>query len=248
MLERHFTAERINEIVNHPSIYPVIRGHHTGPLDLSRITSNPDHICLVGEYGCVLFIKHQPGIYEFHTSTLESGRGQWMLDGAKFAFRWMFVRTDAFEIITKCPDGNIAAKAGARAVGCTQVFRTRPTWATDKGLVPVDIWSLVIQNWIKICPEIAKTGELFHEKLQEKYTKLGKIEPIHEDDTVHNQYVGATVEMLLSNQINKAIAFYNRFAAMASYLPIKLVSYDPLVIDIFEAKLIIKDGDFEVIT
>lgn len=247
MLERHFTAERLNVIVNHPSIYPWVKGAHTELLDLTNVAKNPNNVCLVGEYGCVIFFKHQLGIYEYHTSVLPEGRGKYMLDGAKFAFRWMFTSTDAFEIMTKCPDGNIASKAGARAVGCTQIFRTRPTWPINNSLVSVDIWSLVIQNWVKTCPEIAEIGAIFHDKLQDKYTKLGKIEPIHEEDMVHNQYVGATVEMLLSGQINKAISFYNRFAVMASYQPIKLISYNPLVIDIFEAKLLIENGDFSVI-
>src|ERR1700728_4510326 len=119
MLVRHFTAERINEIVNHPTIYPSICGFNTRALDLTPTTSNNNHVCLVGEHGCVFFIKHQPGIYEFHTSVLPEGRGEWMIEGSRFAFNYMFTKTDAFELLTKCAYGNVAAKAGAKIVGCS---------------------------------------------------------------------------------------------------------------------------------
>jgi len=245
VLEHHTDAKRINEIVNHPSILPWVKGNNT-TLDLTALAQNPRHVCLVGEHGCVIFVKHQPGVFEYHTSVLPEGRGAWMLAGAKYAFRWMFTHSDAFELMTMCPDGNIAAKAGARAVGCSQVFRTRPIWPADKGLVPVDVWSIILQNWIKQTPELAETGKLFHDKLQQKYTALGKTDPIHEEDAVHNQYAGCAYEMMQHGQINKAICTYNRFAALAGY---KLISaaWEP-VIDIFEAKLRIKGDDFEVIS
>ena len=42
-----------------------------------------------------------------------------MVQGSQFAFHWMFTKTDAFELLTKCPHGNIPAKAGAKIVGCS---------------------------------------------------------------------------------------------------------------------------------
>lgn len=245
MLTRHTTAERLNEIVNHPEVYPWVKGGNTGPMDLSRFVSDFNNVCLVGDYGSVIFQKHQPGIYEFHTCVLPEGRGAWMVEGAKEAFRWMFTRTDAVELMTKCPDGNIASKAGARAVGCSMVFRTGPVWPTEKSLVPVDVWSIAIQNWPKNCPDLADTGKLFHDRLHTKYLAKGRIEPIHEEDETHNVYVGAAAEMMQNGQTAKAVSFYNRWARLAGYMPIS-VSYEP-VLDIFESNLRLKDGDFEVI-
>lgn len=247
MIERHFTAERINEIVNHLSIYSWIKGTHTQPLDLTNFAANPDNVCLVGEHGCVLFQKLQPGIYEFHTNVLPEGRGAWMLEQWKAVSRWMFTKTDAFELITKCPDGNMASKASARAVGCSLVFRTGPIWQTDDGLVPVDVYSMVMQNWVKTCPELAETGKLFHELLHKKYEALGKIEELHPEDETHNMYVGAAAEMIPSGQVVKAIYFYHRWAKMAGYQPMIIKSMEPVVIDIGEAILQVKDGEFEII-
>lgn len=247
MLERHFSAERINEIVNHPSIYPVIRGHHTGPLDLSRVTANPGHVCLVGEYGCVLFIKHQPGIYEFHTSVLPEGRGEWMVAGSQYAFQWVFTKTDAFELLTKCPHGNVPAKMGARAVGCSLRFTTRPIWPQDGSLVQVDVYSIILQEWVKNANNLVESGKWFHNMLDMAYTERGKALDIHENDDVHNRYVGAAVEMIREGQTGKAINFYNRWAVMSDYKKIGVVSVNPLIIDIEEAKLEIVNNNFKVI-
>lgn len=246
MLERHFTAIRINEIINHPSIYPTICGFHTEPLDLSAVAANPAHVCLVGEHGCVLFIKHQPGIYEFHTSVLPEGRGARMIEGSQFAFNWMFTKTDAFELLTKCPYGNVAAKAGAKAVGCSLRFTTRPLWPSGGNLVPIDVYSVILQEWVRTANHLVVQGKSFHKLLDIAYTEQGKNLSAHEEDEVHDRYVGATIEMIRGGQIVKAISFYNRWAVMSGYKAISLISTDPLIIDIDEAKLKIVNNTFEV--
>ena len=70
---------------------------------------------------------------------------------------------------------------------------------------------------------------------------------VHEDDVVHNQYVGATIEMIRGGQVVKAIAFYNRWAVMSNYKKISVVSENPLIIDIDEARLQIENNNFKVI-
>lgn len=247
MLERHFTATRINEIVNHPSIYSEICGYHTSPLDLTHVTLNPNNICLVGEYGCVLFINHQSGIYEFHTSVLPEGRGDWMIEGSKFAFNWMFSKTDAFELLTKCPYGNVAAKAGARAVGCSLRFTTRPLWPSKGELVPIDIYSIILQEWPKTSNHLVSIGNSFHNQLELEYTRLGKALTVHEDDETHDRYVGSVIEMIRGGQVAKAINFYNRWAIMSNYKKIYVISTNPLIIDIDESKIQIENDNFKVV-
>jgi len=248
MLERHFTAERINEIVNHPSIYPTICGFHTEPLDVTAVAANPNHVCLVGEHGCVLFIKHQAGVYEFHTSVLPEGRGEWMVAGSREAFSYMFTQTDAFELMTKCPHGNLPAKVGAKVVGCSPRFTTRALWPHDGGLVPIDVFSIMIQEWVKNADRLVESGKSFHLSLDLEYTRLGKAIETHDDDDVHDRYVGATIEMIRGGQVAKAINFYNRWACMSNYKQIKIASTNPIIIDIDEAKLRITNNNFEVMT
>jgi hypothetical protein len=240
MLERVFTANRINEIVNDDSILPMIKGKHT-KLDLTNFAKVKHNVCLVGDYGCVLFAKLQEGIYEFHTSVLPDGRGTWMIEGSREAFKYMFTNTDAFELLTKCPDGNVPAKAGARAVGCGLKFSTRPTWPIEDKLVPVDVYSILLQDWPKNA-QMQSYGEEFHNLLESKLNRQN-----HDHDVVHDNYVGCTVEMIRGGQIGKAINFYNRWAVMSDYARIKIDSLDPLIIDISEAKLKIENNNFEVI-
>ena len=80
-----------------------------------------------------------------------------------------------------------------------------------------------------------------------EYTRLGKAPVAHEEDEVHNRYVGAAVEMMREGQAGKAINFYNRWAALSDYKKIGLISVEPLIVDIAEARLKIKKDSFEVL-
>src|ERR1700679_1362007 len=171
-IQQATTADHVNKIVNHPAVYPWIRGVHTEPFDLKNVVKN--HIVLEAEHGCVIFVKIQPGIYEFHTSVLPEGRGSWMQEGAAEVFHWMFTRTDAFELLTKCPDGNTLAKLGARNVGCTFNFRTGPIWPVNGNMVSVDVYGLILQHWVIKAPKMEEVGNWFHDSLIEEYKRLGK--------------------------------------------------------------------------
>lgn len=245
-MERVFASDRINEIVNHPTVFPHIKGIHTSAIDLKNIAANPENICLLAEHGCVIFIKHQPGIYEFHTCVLPGGRGQWMVEMSRLVFAYMFTHTDAFELMTKCPRGNVAAKAGARAVGCSLRFETRPIWPVEGKLVPVEVYSIIIQEWVKTA-DVFGYGKWFHEMLEAQYQEKGISLHVHEEDPIHDRYVGAAVEMIRHGQIMKAIYFYNRWAAMSDYVKISLVSTNPVIIDIFESKILVEETTFKVV-
>lgn len=246
-IERATDAVRVNEIINDPSIYPWIKGANTGPLDVSAVIANPNNVALVAEHGCLLFLKTQPGIYEFHTSVLPRGRGAWMQEGAARAFHWMFTKSDAYELMTKCPDGNILSKLGARNVGCSLQFRTGPIWHTDGGVVPVDVYSLLVQQWAIKAPILEETGHWFHEMLIREYKRLGRDIEVEVNDETHHRYVGACIEMIKGGQVLKGVNFYNRWAVMAGYKPIFVVNRDPWIFDISEAKIRVVNDSFEVI-
>src|SRR5947209_10090690 len=127
-IERHFDAKRLNEIVNHPSVYPWVQGAVTGELDLSDPISDPRNVLLMGEHGGVVFGWHSPGIYEAHTQVLPEGRGAWSVAMVRAALEWMFTRTDAMEIWTRVPHGNLGARALAKAIGGKFEFRMEKGW------------------------------------------------------------------------------------------------------------------------
>lgn len=246
MLERIFDADKINRIVNDPSIYPWVRGAAEGPLDLGPLLQDKRHVCLLGEFGGCLFFQQSPGIYEAHTQILPQGRGIWAVDTVRAALHWMFTRTDAVEIWTRCPRGNLAARALARAIHGREEMTVARGWVRDGKIIPATIFSLTIQEWMKTAPHLVEVGKWYHDKLEDEYRVLGHQEPIHEDDDTHNRYVGAAVEMIRGGQPLKGELFYNRFATMAGYAPIRIVGVDPVMVNIKDATLEMHGRNFFV--
>lgn len=242
-IERTFDATRLNEIVNHESVLPWVRGAAEGPLDLTDILASPSNICLMGDHGAEVFVKIQHGMYEAHTSILPDGRGAWAVRFVRAALHHLFTRTDAVEVLTRCP--TLAAKALAKAIGGTKEFTNPNGWILDGKSVPADIYALRIQDWMRTAPGLEERGHWFHERLEAEYARHGMTDPVpHPDDDVHDRYVGAACEMFLGDVPNKAAIFYNRFATMAGYEPVSIIDYDPLTLDIRDAVLIVRDEDF----
>lgn len=190
---------------------------------------------------------HQQGLYEAHTTILPEARGKQGLEIVREALSWMFMQTDAVEIFTRCPQGNIAAKALARAIKGEYQFTNANGWTYGKEIVSADIYNLTIQRWMQTAPWLEDAGEWFHNRLTDEYASAGKTEEVHPDDPIHDRYVGAAVGMILAGQFHKAVIFYNRWAVMAGYQPIKIVTTNPLIIDIRDCMLCIRDGTFWVI-
>jgi len=247
IIERHNTAEKINEIVNHPSVYPWVCGNITGPLDLTEVVANERNVALFCDLGGVLFFQHQPGLYEAHTQVLPEARGVGTLDIVRQALRWMFTKTDAVEIVTRVPHGNGAAQALVKAIKGVYEFTNQKGWVKDGEPIPADVYGLRLQDWLRDDPEIEARGHWFHERLEAEYARHNTELKVHEDDVTHDRYAGAAVEMIMNGQINKGVIFYNRWAVMAGYEPIKALSYDPVIVDIKDAVLMLKGDTFEVI-
>ena len=160
------------------------------------------------------------------------------------ALRWMFTETDALEIVTRVPKNNVGARALAKAIGGQKEFTINQGWVYEGQIVAADVYALRIQDWMANAPGLEAKGEWFHKKLESEYDRMGYEEPIHPDDPLHDRYVGAAVAMILGGQPYKAMIFYNRWAGMTGYAPIKVVSTEPTVIDIHESLLMVRDEDF----
>lgn len=247
MIERQFTADRLNEIANDASVYPWVCGPLTGPLDLSPVVADRNNFALVGAHGAVLFVRHQGGLYEAHTVVLPSGRGAWAVMLARAVAQWMFCHTDAVELLTRVPKGNLAARALTRAVGSTFEFTNPRGWTLHGKVVPADIYAMRIQDWMRDAPGLPERGVWFHDELEKEYARVGKTEPRHPDDATHDRYVGAAVAMISGGQPHKAVIFYNRWAVMAGYAPIAVVSTNPITIDIHDALIVARPNNFWII-
>lgn len=238
-ITRHFDATRVNEIFNDPGVrdafnVPSLEGQ---PLDFTPFINNHNNYALVGEHGCVLLRQHQPGIYECHFAVLPEERGRYTVGFGFKVFEYMFTETDCLEILTKCKVTDIASNAGARVGKFEKLFTSKPYIKDPSGLVAMNVYSLTIQHWAATAPGLEEAGERWHER----------IKALHEEDPVHNRYAGAALLMLYGGQPFKAVGFYNRIASLSGYQPVTILSVDPLIIDIIEAKIKVVGRDFEVI-
>jgi hypothetical protein len=81
-LERHFSAERLNELANHPAIRPTCGGDGKSQLDLTSFVEDHRNHLAVWEHGAFMFHYAGPGTYEVHMMVLPEGRGK---DGYRMA-------------------------------------------------------------------------------------------------------------------------------------------------------------------
>lgn len=142
MIERQTSAQKVNQVVNHPSVYPWVCGPVSGPLDLSQAIESGDYIALFGEHGGFLFWKVAPGIYDAHSAVLPEGRGRWALDAAREALRQMFA-SDAQEILMAVPKGNLAVRALVRVLKAQFRGTIDNGWWNEGRPIPADIYSLI---------------------------------------------------------------------------------------------------------
>lgn len=244
--ERH--ASRINKVINDPSIFDWVRGNHPGPLDMTPIIANPNNILLMGQYGGILFMQLQPGLYEAHTQVLPEGRGKWAVGMTQAALHWMFTRSDCFEVLSRCPQGNIAAKALIKRVNGQFEFTNKNGWVRNDLPIPADIYSWTIQAWARTAPGLEERGEWLQNYIAGEYKRLNKASIQYVDDPVFNRYSGMAAEMFLNKQAAKAVLLYNRWSKMAGYDNIDLMcTENPTAVRTQDAILMVReDGEFYV--
>jgi hypothetical protein len=242
---REFSAERINAVANHPEVRPWVGG--AGPIDMTPVVADLRNVLLMGQGGGLLFVNLDPGLYEVHTQFVPEARGPQALLAVLDALRWMFTRTDCMEIVTRVPDGNLAAAALVKKIGGEFQFYRPHVWQTDHGLVGVKYYAQTLNSWVLKTDELAQVGDWFHEKLAAAKVAQGSAAPIHDDDDAHDRYVGAAAEMIVNGQVAKGISFYNRWAKFSGYATVSLIAANPFVIDIQDALLAVRGHDLEVL-
>lgn len=239
-ITRQTDAAQINRMLNHPAVCPWVSGNRPLPLDATPIVQNPNHVVLCCAWGGAVFVKLMIGYYELHTSILPEGRGEGTLAFGRAALEWLFSRTDAVEIVTRVPHGNVAGKAAMRAMGVPVWFTTGAIWPLAGGKVPMDVYKLHILDWIGLERRaLAVRGEEFHRRL---LASGGSVD--HPDDPIHDAHVGAASLLIAGGQPDKAVALYNLYAAMSGYGTISIASRDPLLIDIGSGVVAPQTGEF----
>lgn len=224
MIQREFTAERINQIVNSPSVHQWITLPGQGKLDLAPIVADQRNVLLMGESGGILFHQIDHGIYEAHSQFLPEGRGPDAIKTMRQAFRWMYVRTNCMEILTRVPAHNRAARAFARRCGGVLDFVRENAWETPSGSVDVEYYGLRFADWVRTVEGFELSGEAFHALLKYGMHIAGWPEMDHPEDALHDKRVGLCFEMIAAGNVDKAIALYNAFARFSGYEQIRQIS------------------------
>lgn len=256
LVRRSFDAAEINPILNDPAVFrfAACEGLNPGSLDVTPLLSDHRNVLLMAERGGILFLWHEPGVYEVHTNFLKPEKkerpepGPPIGNACRAAYRWMFTHTDCMILLTRIPAHNRAAAVFAPLFGWVKEFERKAVWpSVEDGMVDMSFCSIRYDDWVRKTPSLKKSGRAFHERLEEEFKRHGRVDPQHPDDDCHDLHVGACAEMIMGGQVEKAIALYNRWARFAGYGLMAPVSLEPVVIDIGNALLQVTDDTFKVI-
>lgn len=225
-------------LANDPSVLPFIVPAPCEAIDFTGFFENPENIGFL--YNDCGFIVHnlEPGVYEVHSLALPHVRGPYVLAAASLSIRFMFFATGAMELLTRVPEGNVAATALTRKVGFSPEFVREKAWNAEDGLKDVSFYAMRYPEWVKHQDWLKEGGEWFH--------SLFGVSEDHPDDDSHNLYVGALMETVLAGQPDKGAFLYNRYARFAGYGTVDIVEREPLTFLVDEHLVKLADGKVEI--
>lgn len=240
--------QHVERILNHPSVYPWIALGDGEPIDAARLLDNPNVTVLMGEHGGQFYHRRAPGLFEGHSAFIHpEGRGRYAFNVTQATMAWIFAHTEAMEIVTRVPKGNIAAAALARMLGMHHDCTLPLGWMSKRRPIPAGLWSLSIQSWMSRAPKLIERGQWFHDRLEAEFERIGLHGDAHQDDETHDRYVGAAAELIFGGQPDKAVFLYNRVAMLAGWQPLAVAERSPLTIDIGLCQIVVGNDDFEAV-
>lgn len=247
---RQHSAAFMNSVVNHEEVRPWLGGDPSQPIDLTAHIADPRNYAFAGEHGGIFFQHIVPGVYEAHTQVLPAGRGAWTLEMVLSCLHEMFCGSDAIEILTRVPEGNIGARALVRALGrivrVTSLMK-RDAWMEAGRARPCEFFSMTIQDWMRCAPELVEAGRLLDDALDAEFRRLKRRRKTPMRDEERDRYAGVAYEMMRRGLPMKAALFYNRWASLASYAPIQIETVEPLVVDIGDCRILASQDHIEVL-
>lgn len=252
--KRDFTPARINRVCNDPSVLSDIIAAGQESLDLTPVVSDLRNIVLVCDEGGIIAHWREPGVYEIHTQFTERYRGVSAVRTTREMISWLFLHSPAMELQTKVPDCNQGAQGLVKAISGRFEFERAGAWNGPSGPCGVAYYTLRWSDWLYspwVMGALAARGEWFHQRLDDAKRAFLSPPDSHPTDAAHDVNVGATIDLILEGQqVDKALILYNRWARFAGYAEVRLISANPLIIDIQDAVLLIDIAgkDFEVLS
>ncbi|MGH7011132.1 MAG: hypothetical protein ACREEX_09865 [Caulobacteraceae bacterium] len=167
---------------------------------------------------------------------------------ARKMFRYVFAATDAREIVTRVPAPNKGAAFAARYFHFVERFSREAAWAEGGSLHPVSYQELSIDRWASTSPDALAEREWLRTRIEAAKAAFASSLPDHPHDEAHDRCVGAAVMMMRETNVAKAVWFYNRWAKLAGYESIALLSAHPPILDVGVVVIIeITNGCMEVL-
>lgn len=250
--KRDLNAARINRVCNDPSVFADISLPDQESLDLSAVVADLRNILLLCDEGGIIAHWREPGVYEIHTQFTERYRGVSAVRTTREMVSWLFLNSPAMELQTKVPDCNAGAQGLVKAISGRFEFERAGAWQGPQGPCGVAYYTLRWSDWLYspwAMGALAARGEWFHSRLDSAKRAFLAPPESHPADPSHDVNVGATIELILHGQVDKALILYNRYARFAGYAEVRLISAQPLILDIQDAIVLVdmKGEDFEVL-
>ena len=229
----------IESICNAPEIRMWTAFENAPACDADKYLASPSMVAVEEGVGCFLakFIGYQK--YVIHTNLYPSLSGKDKLRATKEALEMAFIRTGCVELQTMVPKNNMHANWFTNSVGFRKLFTRRKVWPQGGFMHDMDFYSMTIDDWIGH-GECIDEGQAFHRFLERR----GHLS--HDDDILHDAYVGATIKMMENGLIKKGEAIYNTWARFAGYEPMMVVSETPLIVDIRECVIRLENGELSI--
>lgn len=218
-------VDAMNHLANTPEVRPYLLGKQV--IDITDQVADLNNFAFWNEAIQMGFIMIRVDVETVEVHTIARPRGDFKvaLEYAEMVRDWVFINTTITRMYTKVAKKN----AGARLLATKQGFRT---WH-DLG-VPMDgeymeVLSLSLDRWASICSRAQLRGHTFHAELEPLLEEGAD----HEDDETHDRFVGAAI-LIAEEGRNpvKGLDLYNRWAVVAGYAPVEIVSGAPLVVHI----------------
>ena len=200
-------ADRLNEIVNHKSVYDWVCGSCVGPLDLANLLKDEAVLCFGGAYGCLIFNPMcTPALFSVHAQCLPGGRGAWMKEFTDDCVHILFCNTPCQEVMATVPIKNKACRALAQSVGFKKRWFAGNSWIYKHEFVDSYVYSLTVQDWLLRRDQLIEIGD--------RLVNTNELPDL-------SRHYGMLSEMNDGGQYTKGVYLYNRWA-MASGKPVHL--------------------------
>jgi len=214
----------LNSMANKPGIFEKVAQDWQDRIDLSLQWDH--YIGLECEEGGFLCHRIEPSLYEVHT-LFEAGRH--VFAKAIQAAEIIFCATDCREMVTRVPINNKAALMLTEKFGWNYRYTVKGGWPGKDGVQDCHHYGMTLWDWVLKNEALAQKGHAFHEQLESNGSLT------HDDDPVHDKFVGYALRCTDFGNKEKGIYEYNKWAILSNYMPIILehdgsVSFDNITV------------------